>query len=141
VVLFFESIDGGTTFSLEGWQIVAGGPERSADQRIAASVSPTPGTGDRTSATRSVGMNLARRFNAGSAPPVARVASATVDNRAFQSSLARRERTVDLYPALRRRAKFIPPLRGENPCQNLLAKFLSSVGSAEAHRAPLSTRT
>jgi hypothetical protein len=58
-------------------------------------------------------MNLARRFKAGSAHSFDLVASATVDNRAFQASLTRREPLPILYPALKRRAKFTPTLRVE----------------------------
>jgi hypothetical protein len=72
-----------------------------------------------TSSTRSVGMNLARRSNAGSERPFALVASATVDNRAFQASLARREHTETLCPALKRRAKFMPTLRVENIAKSI----------------------
>ncbi len=68
-------------------------------------------------------MNLARRFNAGSAQPFALVASATADSRAFQASLARREHPVNPYPALKRRAKFIPPLRVEDPSPKLSQTF------------------
>jgi short-subunit dehydrogenase involved in D-alanine esterification of teichoic acids len=66
------------------------------------------------SSTRSVGMNLARRFNAGEKVILCSRRVATIE---FISSFSRRYATripVDLFPALKGRAKFIPTLRVEN---------------------------
>ena len=73
------------------------------------------------SSTRSVGMSLARRFNAGIQLLPVRVATieATVSGVA-----TRRENWIGLFPALKGRAKFIPTLRVESSS----LKFILTLG-------------
>jgi len=66
------------------------------------------------SSTRSVGLTLARRFNAGERMVGCSRRLATTDFPKSQTVFSRRDATnvfVDPYPALKRRAKFMTTLR------------------------------
>src|SRR2546425_922893 len=59
-------------------------------------------------------MNLARRFNAGSEPSFRRVASATPDKGRASDVADATWTIIRRSPALKRRARVMPPLRVEN---------------------------
>ena len=66
------------------------------------------------SSTRSVGVTLARRFNAGKRAVSCSRRVATSDLPMFSNVFSRRDATTNvslIYPALKRRAKFITTLR------------------------------
>jgi hypothetical protein len=63
------------------------------------------------SSTRGVGMNLARRFNAGNRVVTGSRRVATIDFTLVSGVATRRKNFVRLFPALKGRAKFIPSLR------------------------------
>jgi hypothetical protein len=63
-------------------------------------------------------MNLARRFNAGIQVIACSRRVATIEASLVSSVATRRRYRVDLFPALKDRAKFIPTLRVENTCSD-----------------------
>jgi hypothetical protein len=71
-------------------------------------------------------MNLARRFNAGTAQPSALVASATADKTRISGVASATRTTTQRFPALKRRAKFIPPLRVEELCSGAVEQSSTS---------------
>jgi hypothetical protein len=58
-------------------------------------------------------MSLARRFNAGLSKPPGFRRVATTEEIPDSGVATRRKRFVDIFPALKRRAKLMPTLRAE----------------------------
>src|SRR5712671_1575772 len=76
----------------------------------------TEGTSEQVSSTRSVGMNLARRFNAGARVSAGSRRVATVEFLGFQASPCDANTSLAFSRPLKGRAKFRSTLRVESTC-------------------------